>query len=70
MSVLDMANLIIEITGSKSRLVFRDLPEDDPKVRQPDIGLAASRLGWSPKVDIREALAKTVEWFQKAMSGS
>jgi dTDP-glucose 4,6-dehydratase len=66
MTVLEMAKLIIEITGSKSGIVFKELPEDDPKVRQPDITLARTRLGWEPKVDIREALVRTVEWFKES----
>jgi dTDP-glucose 4,6-dehydratase len=64
LSVLEMAGLIRQITGSRSEIVFKDLPEDDPKVRQPDISLARSALGWEPEVDVREALRLTVEWFQ------
>ncbi|MBD3336572.1 MAG: NAD-dependent epimerase/dehydratase family protein [Candidatus Eisenbacteria bacterium] len=67
MSVKAMAELILEITGSRSETVYRDLPEDDPKVRQPDIGLAREKLGWEPQVDIRDALIRTVEWFQEAL---
>jgi dTDP-glucose 4,6-dehydratase len=67
LSVLEMAELIRRITGSRSELVFRELPEDDPKVRQPDISLARRALGWEPKVDVRDALRLTVEWFQKAL---
>jgi UDP-glucuronate decarboxylase len=58
----------LEITGSKSRVVLRELPEDDPKVRQPDISLAKAKLGWEPKVDIHDALVRTVEWFKSAMN--
>jgi dTDP-glucose 4,6-dehydratase len=63
MTVKEMAQLIVELTGSKSRIVYRDLPEDDPKVRQPDITRAKAVLGWEPRVPVREGLQKTVEWF-------
>ncbi len=65
LSVLEMAQLIMEITGSKSRIVYQPLPEDDPKVRQPDISLAHRALGWEPQVDVREALRLTVEWYRR-----
>ncbi len=64
MTVLEMAKLIIELTGSKSSIVFKKLPEDDPKVRQPDISLAKERLGWEPEVDVKDALRMTIEWFK------
>jgi len=63
MTVKEMAHLIVELTGSKSRIVHRPLPEDDPKVRQPDITRAKAILGWEPRVPVREGLVKTVEWF-------
>ncbi len=68
MTVKEMADSIIEITGSRSEVVYRDLPEDDPKVRQPDITKAKRVLGWEPEVDVREALRKTVEWFRVSAS--
>ncbi len=64
MTVKEMAELIIELTHSKSRVVYAPLPEDDPKVRQPDISKAKRTLGWQPKVPVREGLVRTVEWFQ------
>jgi dTDP-glucose 4,6-dehydratase len=64
MTVLEMAEEIKRITGSTSPIVRAALPEDDPKVRQPDITLARERLGWEPRVDVREALRMTVEWFR------
>jgi dTDP-glucose 4,6-dehydratase len=64
MTVKEMAELIIELTHSKSRVVYAALPEDDPKVRQPDISKAKRTLGWEPKVPVREGLIRTVEWFQ------
>ena len=56
---------IIEITKSKSRIVFKTLPEDDPKVRQPDISKAKKLLEWEPKVSLEEGLKNTIEWFRK-----
>jgi dTDP-glucose 4,6-dehydratase len=67
LSVLEMASLIRQITGSRSEIVYQPLPEDDPKVRQPDISQARSLLGWEPQVDVREALRLTVEWFKKGV---
>lgn len=67
LTVQEMAELILRITGSKSELVHRPLPEDDPKVRQPDISLARRALGWEPEVDVREALRLTVEWFRRSL---
>jgi dTDP-glucose 4,6-dehydratase len=69
MTVLEIAEEIMKLTGSKSRIVFRPLPEDDPKVRQPDISRARELLGWEPKVPVREALAMTIRWFQEGKDG-
>ena len=66
-SMLRLAQEIIHLTGSKSRIVHRDLPEDDPKVRQPDIGKAKELLGWSPKVSREEGLKKTLPYFKKKL---
>ncbi len=65
LTVLEMAQMIRQITGSSSEIIYKSLPEDDPKVRQPDIGLARRALGWEPQVDVRDALRMTVEWFQR-----
>lgn len=64
-TILDFAKLIIEMTGSKSKIVYRPLPGDDPTQRKPDISLAKTELDWEPKVDIREGLQKTIEYFEK-----
>jgi len=64
-TVLRMAETIRDLTGSKSEVVHHDLPEDDPKVRQPDITLASSKLGWSPKTPIPEGLKRTLADFRK-----
>lgn len=66
MSVLEFAELIIEITGSKSSIVYEALPVDDPKVRRPDISKAKELLGWEPKVELREGLRQTIEYFKDA----
>jgi len=62
-SVLDLAKMITELTLSKSKIVFKDLPEDDPKKRKPDISLAKKMLRWEPKVDIKDGLVETIEYF-------
>lgn len=64
-TILDFAKLIIEMTGSKSKIVYRPLPGDDPTQRKPDISLAKKELDWEPKVDIREGLQKTIEYFEQ-----
>jgi UDP-glucuronate decarboxylase len=64
-SMLQLANLVIELTKSKSKIVFRPLPSDDPKQRRPDISLAKRVLdGWEPKIQLKEGLMKTIEYFQ------
>ncbi|MDD5496779.1 MAG: SDR family NAD-dependent epimerase/dehydratase, partial [Candidatus Omnitrophica bacterium] len=61
---LKLANLIIRLTGSKSRLAFKGLPKDDPKVRRPDIARARKRLGWLPKINLEEGLSMTIDYFK------
>jgi len=62
MTLLELAKHVLRATGSRSEIVFRPLPTDDPKVRQPDIGKARRVLGWGPTVELEEGLARTVEW--------
>jgi len=64
-TILDFAKEIIEITGSRSEIVFEELPEDDPQVRQPDVSKALRVLDWKPKVSRREGLLKTMEYFKE-----
>jgi dTDP-glucose 4,6-dehydratase len=65
MTVEAIAREIIRLTGSKSRIVYRPLPEDDPKVRQPDITRARRLLGWEPKVSLEEGLQRTLAYFRE-----
>lgn len=67
MTVKELAELIIKLTGSKSTIVYKPSPEDDPKQRKPDIRLAKKELGWEPKVSVEEGLGKTIEYFRKAL---
>ena len=64
MTLLELAKLVIQAAGSTSEIVFRPLPVDDPKVRQPDIDRARRLLGWEPAVEIEEGLARTLEWYR------
>jgi dTDP-glucose 4,6-dehydratase len=65
MTIEEIAHEILRLTGSKSRLVYKPLPEDDPKVRQPDITRARTLLGWEPKVPLEEGLKKTLAYFRE-----
>jgi nucleoside-diphosphate-sugar epimerase len=64
MTIEEIARTIIKMTGSTSKIVHKPLPTDDPKVRQPDITLARTRLGWEPKVSLEEGLSKTIDYFR------
>jgi dTDP-glucose 4,6-dehydratase len=63
-TVRQLADLVIELTGTRSQVVTRPLPEDDPRVRQPDISRARQMLDWEPKVDLRSGVARTIEYFR------
>jgi dTDP-glucose 4,6-dehydratase len=63
-TMLELAKEIIQLTGSRSKIIFQDLPEDDPKVRQPDITKAKEILHWEPKVNRRVGLEKTLQYFK------
>ena len=64
MTIEEIARTIITISGSRSQIVYRPLPEDDPKVRRPDITRARTLLGWEPKVPLDEGLLKTLDYFK------
>ena len=64
-SILELAEAVIEATGSDSEIVFEPLPEDDPKIRCPDITRARAILGWAPRVSLEEGLTRTVAWFRE-----
>ena len=68
-TMLELANTVIELTGATSELVFKDLPFDDPKQRQPDITLVREELGWEPKVQLVEGLTKTIDYFRSTLLG-
>jgi nucleoside-diphosphate-sugar epimerase len=62
----ELADLVLEITGSESQVTYQPLPEDDPTQRCPDISKARDLLGWSPKIDLRQGLERTIRWFNSA----
>ena len=66
-TVAELAELVLDLTGSRSPVVRKPLPEDDPKVRQPDITHAQTALGWQPRVPLRDGLARTIEYFSRRL---
>ena len=66
-SILELAEITIDLTNSKSRLIFKDLPKDDPKQRKPDITLAKEKLNWEPKIQLKEGLPKTIKYFDEIL---
>ena len=68
-TVLQLAEMAVEVTGSSSEIIFEPLPVDDPARRRPDISLARRLLGWEPEVDLREGLARTAEYFREVLAG-
>jgi len=67
-TMLELANLTIELTGSRSAIKYLPLPADDPRQRQPDIGVASRELGWKPKVQLKAGLGKTIAYFEELLS--
>ena len=67
-TVAELAEIVLEVTGSGSEVVHEPLPVDDPRQRRPDIGLARRTLGWEPTVPLREGLARTAEWFRSELA--
>ena len=68
-TIRELAEKVIQLTGSKSKLVFKPLPQDDPRQRKPDITLAKKVLGWEPKIPLEEGLKKTIDYFDKLLKG-
>jgi len=69
-TMIELAQLVIELTGSKSAIEHLPLPQDDPRQRRPDIGLAKSNLGWEPTIPLRDGLAKTIAYFDSRLSAT
>jgi UDP-glucuronate decarboxylase len=67
-TIRQLAEMVIELTGSRSKIVNRPLPSDDPKQRRPDISLAQEMLGWQPRTPLREGLIKTIAYFDSFLS--
>jgi len=68
-TMLALAATVVELTGSRSRIVHVPLPEDDPRVRRPDISLARDLLGWAPTMSVEEGLKRTAEWMEAVLAG-
>jgi len=66
-SILELAQRILKLTGSRSKIIFEPLPQDDPEKRRPDISLAKQILDWSPKVTLEEGLPKTIDYFDNLL---
>ena len=69
-TVKQLAEIVVELTGTKSEIIHQPLPVDDPKVRQPDISKARATLGWEPQVDVREGVRRTIEYFRTLMGSA
>jgi UDP-glucuronate decarboxylase len=67
-TMIELAEAILELTGSRSPLVHEPLPQDDPRQRQPDITAAKSRLGWEPEIALRDGLRPTIAYFDTLLS--
>ena len=68
--ILELAEKVIDMTNSKSKIIYNSLPEDDPKQRQPLIDLAKKELDWEPRIKLEEGLVKTISYFDKLLNGS
>ena len=66
-TMLELAELILKLTSSQSKIIFKSLPEDDPKQRQPDISLAKNKLGWEPKIKLEDGLKETIKYFREVL---
>jgi len=63
-TILELAEKVIRLTGSKSKIIYKPLPSDDPMMRKPDISIAKKELDWSPKIQLEEGLIKTIDFFK------
>jgi UDP-glucuronate decarboxylase len=70
MQIRELAEEVIKLTGARSKIVYRNLPADDPMQRCPDISKAQSVLGWQPKVKLQEGLQRTIEYFDRLLAGN
>jgi nucleoside-diphosphate-sugar epimerase len=68
MSIKELAETILKLTNSKSKIIYKPLPNDDPQQRRPDISKAKEKLNWEPKVDLESGLNTTIEWIKKELS--
>src|SRR5438128_1298139 len=66
-TILELAEQVVRLTGTKSRIIFKPLPADDPRQRQPDLALARSKLGWQPTTDLAQGLERTIRYFRQAL---
>jgi UDP-glucuronate decarboxylase len=67
-TILELAKKVIDITGSRSKIIHKSLPSDDPKQRKPDITLAKQELGWEPEINLENGLIKTIGYFEGLLS--
>ena len=67
-TMLEFAELTLQLTHSKSKIVFKELPSDDPQKRQPDISLAKDKLGWEPEIPLKVGLEKTIAYFDEQLA--
>ena len=67
--MLELAERVLKLTRSTSKLAFKPLPSDDPRQRQPDIGLAQQTLGWEPSVSLEDGLKETISYFRTSLAG-
>jgi UDP-glucuronate decarboxylase len=66
-TIAELADHVISLTGSKSKLIYKPLPSDDPRQRQPDISLADETINWKPKIELREGLKRTIAYFREQL---
>jgi UDP-glucuronate decarboxylase len=69
-TILELARNVIDLTGSKSKIVYKPLPSDDPRQRKPDIALARSALGWAPRIKLKDGLSKTIAYFEELLKST